>query len=207
MNARPTPRMTFAAMCEYLRASPARQLSILREQKFPKNFIVRGYANALQQAVNFAVDGVPLNPNASDLESHEQEIVQELLSNAWVNPATNAARPPTNQAPMMISGVEISVFPDLVLADSSGKKPVTGALKFYCTKSKELDPQVGRWMASFLYFYRLNITNDSTSHCDYCLIYDVRKNEYYEAGKSCKQLFQNIESACQFISAVWPTLQ
>jgi hypothetical protein len=168
---------------------------------------VRGYANALQQAVNFAVDGTPLEPNATDLELHEQEVVQELLSNDWVNPATSAARPPTNQAPMMISGVEISVFPDLVLADSSGKKPASGALKFYCPKSKELDPQVGRWMASFLYFYRLNIANDSNSHCDYCLIYDVRKNEYYEAGKSCKQLFHNIEGACQFISAVWPTLQ
>ncbi len=30
--------------------------------------------------------------------------------------------------------------------------------------------------------------------------------EYYEAGKSYRRLFNNIESACQFISATWPTL-
>jgi len=38
------------------------------------------------------------------------------------------------------------------------------------------------------------------------MIYNVRADEYYEAGKSYKRLFQNIEGACQFIGALWPSL-
>jgi hypothetical protein len=47
---------------------------------------------------------------------------------------------------------------------------------------------------------------DGNAHPDLCMIYNVRADEYYEAGKSYKRLFQNIEGACQFIGALWPSL-
>src|SRR5207244_1476657 len=96
--------------------------------------------------------------------------------------------------------------PDLILVNLTGKKPTSGAMKFYLSKSKELDFQVGVWMASLLYQYRLNVANDPSTHCDLCMIYDVRKDEHHSAGKSHKKLFQNIDSACQIISAMWPTI-
>ena len=64
-------------------------------------------------------------------------------------------------------------------------------------------PEVGRWLASFLYEYRVQMLGDTAAHPDLCLVYDVRNDEYYEAGKSTKKLFKNIESACVIIRSLW----
>ena len=204
-TSRSTPRVTFSALCEFLSASPVRQISILREQKAPKPAHVRSYTTAIQHIQDFAINKKPLNASASDLEPHEQEVILELLNNEWTPPAKKVMRP-LKQQPMKLKGVQISVFPDLLLADGNGRRSTTGAMKFYCTKSRELKAEVGRWMASFLYCYSQTILKDATADPDLCMIYDVRADEYYEAGKSYKRLFQNIESACQIIASLWPNV-
>lgn len=202
---RVTPRITFSALCEFLSATPTRQLGILRQQKAPKPSVVKSYSGAIRQIQNFAIDKRPLNPDASDLEQHEQEVIEELLNNDWSVPAAKASRPGKTNA-MKVKGVEISVFPDLLLSESTGKKSKTGALKFYCPKSRELDAEVGRWMASFLFHYSHKILADGDADPNLCMIYDIRADEYYEAGKSYKRLFQNVESACVIIASLWPTV-
>lgn len=203
---RQVPRMTFSALCEYLSASPVRQLSLLRAQKFPRGGAIRSYRNALHQIGEFAVHGVPLDPQAEKLEPHEQEIIMRLLEYDWRPPAPQAAFPATRREPLVLQGVEISVYPDLLLADPTGPARQTGAMKFYFRKSQKLDPNVGRWMASFLFQYKLQVEGDEDVDPDLCLVYDVRNDEYFEAGKSHKRLFNNVESACQFISAMWDSL-
>ena len=196
--------MTFSSLCEYLSASPVRQISILKDQKYPKTSIVKSYSSAIQQIQSLAVDKRPLNPQATGIEPHEQEVLEELLNNSWSFPSQRASRPATKMNPMKVKGVEISVFPDLLLSDKSGK--VSGSLKFYMSKSKELDAEVARWMASFLYCYKCEVEKDTSAHPNLCMIYNARTDEYFEAGKSYKRLFQNIEGACQFIGALWPVI-
>lgn len=206
MKPRTTPRVTFSALCEFLSASPTRQISIIREQKAPKPAKIKSYTTAVQQIQDFAVNKKPLNPLAAGLEPHEQEVIEELLNNNWTPPSKTVHRPATKQPPMKVNGVEISVFPDLLLAENTAKRSMTGSMKFYCTKSRELKAEVGRWMASLLYCYSQTVLNDTDAHPDLCMIYDVREDEYYEAGKSYKRLYQNVESACQIIASLWPTV-
>ena len=107
---------------------------------------------------------------------------------------------------MIIGGVEVSVYPDLLLRDDVGSDAGTGALKFYFTKSRDLDPQAGRWMASFLYQYMLYAEEEFHARPDLCMVYDARGDQCYEAGRTHVRLFQNIESACQIIGSVWPSV-
>jgi hypothetical protein len=198
--------MTFSSLCEYLDASPVRQRSILSAQKYPTGGPVRSYSTALSQITEFAINGTPLAPQAEGLETWEREIVDELWRNDWRPPAPQVRRPSTHQAPMNVNGVDVSVYPDLLLADPQEGRPRTGALKFYFRKTKPLSGDVGRWMASFLYRYKIEVERDETASPDLCLIYDVRNDQYFEAGKSHKRLFANVEAACLFIAGAWNSI-
>lgn len=194
--------MTFSSLCEYLAATPTRQLSILKEQKYPRSGPVRRYDTAMNQLLAHLVDGQPLDPDADGLEPHEQELLSDFRQVEWENPADEMKRPWTQQGAMQVQGVEISVMPDLLLENEDK----VGALKFYLPKTRELDATVGLWMASFLYQYEARTHHKDRVDPSLCMIYDVRKGEFYGATKSYKRLFQQIESACQMISRLWPTI-
>jgi len=203
---RERPRIGFSSLCEYLSATPVRQFSILREQKYPKPFRTASYTNAIAQIQAHVVDGGALQPDGRGLKPHEREVVVQLLQDGWRCPAPHASRPQKDREPMVLRGVEISVYPDLILGDATGKSRRTGALKLYLAKGRDLDEQVGAWMASFLYQYQVTVAGDKSASPDLCMVYDVRQTKCYEAGKSHKRLFQNVETACQMIAAVWGAL-
>lgn len=206
MEVRESPQMTFTAMCRFLVASHVRQLSILRDQKFPHPGPIRSYDRARTQTIDFAVDGRPLDPDDLELEPYEREVIGDLIEHDWSPPAPLVQRAPPERAPFVVHGVQIDVEPDLRLGDSSGRKAMSGALKLYFIKH-ELSPRTGRWMASLLYHDLMHVEHDPHAHPDLCLIYDVRRDEYHSAGRSYSQLFRNVESACRFIRAIWPDLE
>ena len=75
MVARTEPRMTFRSLCEFLKASDTRKLGIIREQKKPRFGPIKSYENALRQAVDFAVDGTPIeqhrDPGGREHDVHD----------------------------------------------------------------------------------------------------------------------------------------
>ena len=207
MSIHHAPRLTFSALCEFLDATPTRQLSILRTHKYPSDGPMRSYAAALAQVKGYLVQGTPLNPEATNLAEYEREILQHLVSVEWRLPAgATAVYPNTQQATMSLGGVEISVVPDMYLEMVSHGTRRTGAIKFFVAKSRELRAEPGKWMASLLYRYMLDQLHDPSVDPDLCCIYDIRQDEHHWATKSHKRLFQHIENACLLINAVWPRL-
>lgn len=199
---RTTPRMTFTALCEYLQASPTRRRSLVKEQKYPGPQI-GSYAEARRRAITFAVHGTPLDPTGMD--PHEEQAVQLLAANGWSVPAPTTAHPNPHQAAMTIEGVAVSAFPDVLLQATTRGATRVGALKFYFP-NRDLDQQVGRWMASFLFQYLQTVAGVTDAHPDLCVVYDVRQDVSHYASRSFATLFRNVEHACREIAAVWPAV-
>lgn len=202
---RTSPRLTFTAICEYLDATPTRQMSILRDSKYPQSALYRSYSNAKKQVRRLAIEGQPIDLLAPDLDDHEREVLKLLLDNRWSVPAPMALNPYTRQPAMTVEGVDISALPDLYLAEDGVSRRRSGALKLYMPK-RELSANAGKWMASLLYTYLRDTLGDESADPGLCLVYDVRADEYHSATSSYKRLFTNIENACRMIRAVWPTL-
>lgn len=199
---RRNPRMTFSALCEYLAATPVRQRSILKEQKYPTP-AVWSYRRAICQLQDFATVGTPLKSGAPNLAPHEKEVVDILIGNGWRVPAPTARKPNTHQPAFDLNGVELAVFPDLLLGASGH---ATGSLKFYFAKGKPLSPDVGQWMATLLHHYQTSILADASTDPRLCIVYDVRKNTSHAAAKRKVRLVKNVEAACSMIAAAWPTI-
>ena len=207
MTVHHAPRLTFSALCQFLDATPTRQLSILRAQKYPSDGPMKSYVAALSQVKQYLTQGTPLNPDAQNLGDYEREVLRCLVASEWRLPAGAVATyPNTGQATMTLGGVEISTLPDLYLEQTVRGVRYTGAIKFYVSKSRELRADVGKWMASLLYRYMSDRLGDAAADPDLCCVYDVRQDEHHWATKSQKRLFQHIENACILINAVWPRL-
>lgn len=200
---RRTPRISFSSLCEFITASDTRRLTILRQQKRPRPFVFANYSNALRQIQDYAVDQRPLDPSDARLEAHEQEVIAELLGRDWLEAGITASRPDPRQTLLTVRGVEISIYPDLVLHAGDGPNRRAGALKFHFAKTRDLDPEVGKWMASLLYQHHLGMEQASGADPELCMVYDIRQDQHHKAGKTHKRLFQNIDSACRFIAAIW----
>jgi hypothetical protein len=195
----PVPRLSFSAMCEFLKASHTRQLSLLREQAYPEEGPIRSYQAARNVVRDFAVNGTPLT--IDDLRPHEAEVIALLQQNQWALPAASASLPATTRREMSLNGVEIKAYPDLLLHDNLGR----GALKLYFAKA-ELSPDVGQQMANLLYYFQHEIAGDDSANANLCIVHDVRGDVEYRASKNYKRMIRNIESACEFIRVIWPTL-
>jgi hypothetical protein len=201
---RAEPRLAFTALCEYLQATPTRRRSLLEQQKYPTGPRVRNYNAARQRIVRFATDGVSLD--ADGLEPHEQEVVQCLVQHGWTVPASTCCRPDADQPAMVICGVRVSAFPDLLLRGTPRYGASAGALKFFFPREPRLSQQVGQWMASVLHYYLANVLNNGNAHHGLCIVHDVRGNVSHHATGSHARLFRNVEHACREVALLWPAV-
>ncbi|MBK8235897.1 MAG: hypothetical protein IPK74_10095 [Deltaproteobacteria bacterium] len=189
-------------MSEYLSASERRRLSLLKEQKYPTDGPKKSYVDARERIRAFAIQRQPLS--IAGMRDHEAEIIQCLVDNEWAPPAPQSSRPPTRDRELLVEGVEIKAYPDLLCSDPQSGRD--GAIKFYFGKSAPLDPSVAQHMATVLYYFEREIMTNQRVHPSLCAVYDVRQDVEYIASKSTKRLMGNIEAACTFIKAVWPGL-
>jgi hypothetical protein len=198
------PRMSFTALCEYLQATPTRRRTILGQQKYPSGPRVRSYNEARHRIARFAVDGVPLDP--SGLDAHEREVVEILRASGWSPPSNRCSHPDPSQPQILVRGVRVSAYPDLILVGSPRDRDRTGAIKFQFPQRPDLTDPVGRWMASLLYSYRTTVLGDTATHPDLWLVHDVRQGRSFAASPSHTLLFRNVEEACREIAVLWPSV-
>lgn len=195
-------RLSFSAMCEYLASSERRRISLLKEQKYPTDGPKRSYVDARERIRAFAIQQQPLS--TAGMRDYEGEVIQCLIDSAWCPPTPQSVRPPTRDRELLVEGVEIKAYPDLLCLDPQSGRD--GAIKFYFGKSTALDPGVAQHMATVLYHFERDILANQRVHPSLCTVYDVRQDVEYTASKSTKRLMGNIEAACTFIRAVWPNL-
>lgn len=205
---RSAPRVTFSALVDVLTQPSHRLVGLLKKQKYPNPGPVFGYKKAREQLSNWAVNGTPPNLQDPALRDHEVDALtaaiqvfgtgQALLPDG----ATSASKPGLEQQ-WSVNGVDISVFPDLVVSGDVRGTPATGAVKFFLRK----DPTtVGPTLAALIYYHRRHIIQDPDIDPSLCAVVDVQAGEIYAATGSYRRLVSQIESSCTLIAAVWASV-
>ena len=220
------PRISVNKLGEYVVASGTRQRSILRDQKFPgiggmyyaeaARAVSSCLASSLEdtseitQAIRIleqkSTDKVGalrrISANIDALESFEA-----ILDDIDMRGAT-AELGEQKPEKLVIHGVEISVRPEIILrgAGKSGKKQV-GALKVHFPRTFPLTNVSAGYVAAVLQRYVGDkLIDDEIVAPTYCFVIDVGSRTVHSSVKATAARLKAIESDCQNIAAIWPTI-
>ncbi len=202
------PRVTFSSLAEIL-SSPAHRLpSILTKQKFPTPGPVFGYKKATEKLIAWCVDGVP--PNSSELTREYEAAVIDLITENYATPndligidSCSFSKPPQVDS-WSIDGVEVSVFPDLMVEAEIKGKIKKGAVKFYMSKTPT---EVGSSLAALIYYHQKEVLGNSDVDPSLCAVVDVRNDELYVATGSYRRLVKQATDSCKVIASLWGSLE
>jgi hypothetical protein len=196
-----TPTISFGTLAKLMGpTTPAGQVSLLRGHKYPTDGPKRGYQNARAQLIDHLVEKKAYNPH-SKLRPYEREAIDLLRAEEIPVPADLAyTRPSTANPHWAFEGVNVSVFPDVDIANREGR----GAMKAHFAKDS-LARGVGASMAALLWFYKTEILREQAVASRNCLVYEVRNGHLHVCG-SPNRLLANASAACRVIVALWPTL-
>ncbi len=219
------PRLSANKLGEYLTAKPLRQLSILKSQKFPEDFMGPRYQEATNAIVDFLLDPNrnmrPVRRLITELRSRPGATDQETaryVNNAEALEAFLAAYPELPLSALvcrrlsvpaetlLIRGVEVSVRPELEILTQTRSGQKIGSFKLHFPKSHELTPAAGDYIATLIQQHAELTHGKVHVSGDHCMVLDVMRGNLFTAPKSFIQRRKDLAAACQMISGIWPTL-
>lgn len=221
------PKMTVNKLGEYLVASPRRQRRILEQLKYPdenrfgavahseareaiKAYFVSGFdpkiildcisllkgkdpVNDYQEAmINSSVEGLELV-----LESEEIDKGLTYLPYEGPNPKLN------------LHGVEISVYPDLIVENTIRGTEFVGALKLHLSKNSSNTEEGDKYIAAILHMFgteHLNSLGKDSTRPSLYLSYDIFADTFTECPKSISRRMEDINAGCLNIVAIWNSI-
>ena len=224
---RSTPRMSINKLCEYLVCQkPSRRQTIIVGQKYPQDFIVHRYADALRilpECIEQKFDDTFVAERLRWLETkfvstaHSMEcrrdcvsaikagrVLKEMLPFAEASfLAAKADETPS----VMVGEVEVSVRPEVFVKVATGKRAgQVGAIKLVFSKTNPLDDEALDFDATLLLFYMKEMFGETNVSREHCIVVDVFARKVVSAPKSFKSRMKEIEAACDEIDCAWPTV-
>lgn len=216
------PKISLNKLGEYLTASPTRRRRIVQDQQDPKAFIAARYADAREAIVAFLASGMTdeaallatakhlrADPTGTDFARQDRVASAEAIENFLevteqieiedlaVTPAESTA-----SESMSVSGVNVSVRPDVYLKD-----PITGdivgAVKLHFPKTTPLSDVSAKYVATALKFFLTAQKGASLANHKKCYVVDVSTQTVICAPKSHKKNMNDIAAACEEIRARW----
>lgn len=220
---RDNPRISVNKLAEYLDAPARRRHAIIRDQKYPSDFQVIWYERASSVIVDFLCERITEGDVVAAVEQMKRVVptsdseATKLKNNALAlerfldgyaaldfdGLRVVAAR---NTAPKIeISGVEVSVRPELILKGRYRGKDVGGAVKLYFAKDTPLSDEGGLCLSSLVYFHieQFHKRKPSRRHSQ---VLDVFAGHAFEAPTATTARLRNIEAACAEIRDRWPEI-
>lgn len=223
-----TPKMTVNKLGEFLTANPARQRRILEQLKYPKEnkFGATSYTEAREAIKNYFLsdfnEQVILDciaeleakdaPNdyQSGMISSSIEALECVLNSQEISRFNDAEFYPYegSNKKMNIQGVEVSVYPDLMLKTQSRNSSYLGSLKIHLSKSGTLSEMGAKYVAVMLYsFIEQNELQEGLKmRPDNNVSFDVFTDLIMPCPNGVKMRWNEIESGCLNIMAIWDTI-
>lgn len=219
---RDQPRMSLNALTDYMTASALRRRRLVSEQKRPRDFQVAYYREAAEAIAAFLVgDRKALGEGLSQVQPaaglKEWELGRRLAATEAIRSfqqigeldlsGFQVRRGPQSPRPLQSGFLSISVRPEILLRKTHGDATKTGALKLFFSKSERLGEDRARFGGVVLYRY-LQETSGRAETADYRsrFVVDVFAGLTYQAPRTHKRRWQEIEAACQEIAHIWPTV-
>lgn len=223
MPSRTEPRVTLNALADYLTASAGRRRSIVTDQKSPKTFRVAYYADA-EDAVIGALSGGGTGDALDHLARGRAKVMATHATKEWeqarrdtqleaieaaraflesdvASPLLGLTTHRRRTAALLVSGVHVSVRPELFIADTTNA--TTGAIKLYFSKSGALPDERARYAGAILHRFVESLSPDASADYRSCFVVDVFARRLHAAPRTYRRRRQDIDAACSEIAATW----
>lgn len=216
-----TPKISLNKLGEYLDATPSRRRRIVKDQQAPQAFVVARYTDARDQIVSFLEGGMEdegrllaaasrlrIEETTTDFAKQDKlasaDAIEDFLDTSEqldISGLSAYGTDKTTSEILEISGVSVSVRPDVILKDESGGK-VIGAVKLHFSKSNPLSAKSREYAATALRVYLAEAGHASVDHSK-CFVVDIPTQQASHAAKAYKRKMNDIEAACEEIVARW----
>lgn len=222
---RPNPRLSINKLGEYLTAKPGRQLKILKDQKYPEDFMGPRYQEATNAIVDFLLDPnrntTPVSRLIAQLRARRGASDQETaryVNNAEALEAFLAAypglalaafafrRPVTPPIILPMLGVEVSVRPELEIIAQTRAGQKIGSLKLHFPKGHRLQLEAGEYIATIVQQHAEMTHGQANVSRDHCMVLDIMRGNLFTAPKSFIQRRKDLAAACKMIAGIWPSV-
>jgi hypothetical protein len=217
-------RISVNKLGEYMVASPRRRRSIIVDQKRPKTFQTARYADAqdaiaafirrgaedysrLQRALDHLRNQVPTSQWDSDRIDCCVEAIERFMDFESFDflSGFQAVLGHSDPPKLAVSGVEISVRPEIILRGKDKKGgAIVGSVKLYIGKTIPLRPDSAAYVTTTLHQYvdRFFENQGKVNH-RHCYVLDVFAGEVHTAPKSFQARRGDIAAACEEIARAW----
>ena len=220
------PRISLNKLCEFMTASIPRQRRIVRDQKFPADYL-RAYYREAQEAVASCIasdlaDLAVVERQIDILNQREPGTVgaqRRLASNVDaletfldmvddINLLGATPRLGENDAPKLrIQNVDVSVRPEVLLSLEGRAGAQVGAVKIHFPRTNPLDEVSAGYVSAVLQEWsHANLAHEGAVHGPLCMVVDVGGRKFHEGVRSTRRRMQDIQDACSTIAALWPTI-
>lgn len=222
---RTDPRISINKLAEYLKASPARRQSIVRDQKYPSP-IRAPYYNEAESAVRPFFER---NKSYSVIEEAMLDLGQrapetilkaQMASNCLdalaafadtgldqIDGFDSVVLPRAHQPRLAFGDVEVSVRPEVLLRRGQGSGASVGLLKLYFSKGDPLSDDTASFVATACCEYLTqHLSGHGKPDLKSVLVLDVLAKKFFFAPRATKQRLKDITAACGEISAVWKAI-
>jgi hypothetical protein len=217
------PRISVNKLGEYMTApTPSRRKRIVSDQQTPQPFIVARYKDAREAIVDFIVSGMSdragLLSLASRLRKSREgtefaindriasadaiESFLQTVDSLAFGDCVAVSMPGTSSEGMSISGVYVSVRPDVYLRNwVTGE--IEGAIKLHFPKTSPLTSAGAEYVATVMRVYMEQ--EKGCLHVDHrkCFVVDVPTASVTVAPKAHVRKMKDIEAACEEIAIRW----
>ena len=221
------PRISAAKLGDYIEArSAAARERILRDQKFPPNFITTRYRDAehaMRSAVlsaddtsaqlSKAAERIARAPNKSKWQTEARQLcvraVQQFakIIASVEGPAISFGPPPADGYKLTVEGVAISVMPLVRVVRRQGSEVVGhGLMLCVIRKNDAVTERAAEAIAEVLRM-AVEATGDEPVDPKLCMVVDVFAGKTYRAATRGKRMQLDLLSACREIVVRWDSLK
>lgn len=228
------PRISANDLALYMVSSETAKLGIIKRSKYPQTSVIIRYRDARPAVCAYLSDplrsvnplvsaetmlqqkksDMSLSPLMRDDAEHSIDVLKAVQSMANKLKIYDFQKPPIKQGKPMLSGLEVSVYADLLVHGTRKGEDEIGAAVLRMTQD-DADTDTARAKRREMGLYvatlaRLHVDQNISSNRGIanrlCMSIDVQHGEVFVAPDSNVQRMKNLESACQVIAAVWPTI-
>ncbi len=220
------PRISVNKLAQYVTSRAARQTQILRNAKFPPEYITTYYREAGEAIARYLAsnmtDAAILGNTISALLQKEATNIYETRRIAGnidaietfemllddIDFGNAEPRLGAQTAPHVIrQAVGISVRPEVTLHSKSKTGNLVGGIKLHFPKTEPLDKEQADYVSAILQAYcQDHLWKDGAPDAKHCMLIDLGSGVVYLGIKSIKQRMKDVESACTQIAALWPSI-
>lgn len=220
------PRISLNKLCEFMTASPSRQRRIVRDQKYPSDFMRVYYREAQEAVAHCIASGLEdfgrverqieiLNQMTPDSIGTQRRITANIealetflqmvdtIDLAGAEPRLGENAPPR----LAIRNVDVSVRPEVLLSGQGRNGRLVGGIKLHFPRTNRLDERAAGYVSAVLQEWcSRNLADEGQVSGPMCYVIDIGSQRAYAGVRATAQRIRDIEDACATIHALWPTI-